>query len=140
MGYGVYEVNGRDAGYHVPAICDHPDCNEEIDRGVSYVCGDEPGGGEHGCGFYFCGEHLLIRVAGLLGDEPQLPQRCERCCNGEQPFDMKPDHLQWVGWKLQHKSWQDWRDDNPEEVSQMQQRWDTEPRSKEFMAEFEEIH
>ncbi len=31
---------GRDIGYGVPAICDHPGCNAEIDRGLSYVCGN----------------------------------------------------------------------------------------------------
>ncbi len=26
----------RHIGYGVPAICDHPDCTEEIDRGLGY--------------------------------------------------------------------------------------------------------
>jgi len=40
----------RDIGYGVPAYCDHPKCNEEIDRGLAYVCcGEQPYGGEHGC-------------------------------------------------------------------------------------------
>lgn len=40
----------RDVGYGVPAICDHPGCNEKIDRGLAFVCGGEPMGGEKGCG------------------------------------------------------------------------------------------
>ena len=28
----------RDIGYGVPAVCDHPDCNVRIDRGLDYVC------------------------------------------------------------------------------------------------------
>ncbi|HEV7521417.1 MAG TPA: hypothetical protein VGP89_09990, partial [Candidatus Angelobacter sp.] len=48
----------RDIGYGVPAYCDHPKCNKKIDRGLSYVCGGEPYGGELGCGLYFCSEHL----------------------------------------------------------------------------------
>ena len=32
----------RDIGYGVPAYCDHPGCNKEIDRGLSHVCGGEP--------------------------------------------------------------------------------------------------
>src|SRR5690606_23075125 len=52
MGWAVgYDSNwNRDIGYGVPTTCDHPGCNEKIDRGLSYVCGDEPYGGEHGCG------------------------------------------------------------------------------------------
>jgi len=39
----------RDVGYGVPAWCDHPGCEAEIDRGLSYVCGNEPYGGDHEC-------------------------------------------------------------------------------------------
>lgn len=49
----------RDIGYGVPASCDYPGCDAEIDRGLSYVCGGEPYGGEVGCGLYFCAAHLL---------------------------------------------------------------------------------
>lgn len=42
----------RDVGYGVPTTCDHHDCNEEIDRGLSYVCGGDIYGGERGCGLY----------------------------------------------------------------------------------------
>ena len=50
MGWSIgYDSNwDRDIGYGVPAYCDHPDCNEEIDRGLSYVCGGEPYGGDRG--------------------------------------------------------------------------------------------
>ena len=48
----------RDIGYGLPAYCDHPGCMAEIDRGLAYVCGSEPYGGEHGCGLYFCDKHL----------------------------------------------------------------------------------
>lgn len=41
----------RDIGYGVPATCDHPGCEEKIDRGLSCVCANQqPYGGEHGCG------------------------------------------------------------------------------------------
>lgn len=36
----------RDIGYGVPAVCDHPECGVAIDRGLSYVCGSDPFGGE----------------------------------------------------------------------------------------------
>jgi hypothetical protein len=33
MGWSVGEgKDGRDIGYGVPALCDHPDCSEQIDR------------------------------------------------------------------------------------------------------------
>ena len=42
MGYACYERNGRDQGYGVPAKCDHPGCDADIDRGIAYACGGEP--------------------------------------------------------------------------------------------------
>jgi len=62
MGYGFYVLaDGREAGYSVEAECDHDGCTERIDRGLAYLCGDDPGdGGEHGCGRYFCYGHLLM--------------------------------------------------------------------------------
>lgn len=91
----------RDIGYGVPAYCDHPECQQEINRGLSYVCGGEPYGGEHGCGLYFCGEHLLMGEA----------QQCERCYDNKQPFDPKPDHPRWTHHKMTDESWQAWRDE-----------------------------
>ncbi len=91
----------RDIGYGVPAYCDHPDCSEVIDRGLSYVCGREPYGGSGGCGLYFCSRHQLNGW-----------QRCERCapCDEEvRPFDAKPDHPDWVHHKATDPSWAEWR-------------------------------
>lgn len=84
MGWQVgYDGNWkRDIGYGVPAICDRPGCGADIDRGLGYVCGGEPYGGEHGCGLFFCGEHLWV------GGERQ---QCERCIDGEPPFEATPD-------------------------------------------------
>lgn len=68
MGYGYYTlVDGREAGYNVTATCDEPGCNEEIDRGLYYLCGENPLSPDPGCGGYFCGKHLY-------GDN-----KCERC-------------------------------------------------------------
>lgn len=59
MGYGYYVVDGRPAGYGVLATCDRRGCNEEIDRGLAYLCGTDPGRfGERGCGRYYCDKHL----------------------------------------------------------------------------------
>lgn len=65
MGYAYYELSdGREAGYAVEAVCDFPDCTNEIDRGISYLCGAWPYGrvpaGEEqffGCQDYFCENH-----------------------------------------------------------------------------------
>ncbi len=53
MGWSIGSDGDRDIGYGVPAECDHPDCTAEIDRGLSYVCGGDPYGGEYGCGLFF---------------------------------------------------------------------------------------
>lgn len=111
MGWSIgYDDNWkRDIGYGVPAYCDHPDCNEVIDRGLSYVCGGHPFGGERGCGLYFCGKHLYLHG--------RLPQLCDRCCPRiKKPFKAKPDHPEWIKWKLTDESWQQWREENPDEV------------------------
>lgn len=100
----------RDIGYGVPATCDRPMCGADIDRGIAYVCGGEPYGGEHGCGLFFCGEHLLL-------GGPR--QQCEQCAAGKPPFEAAPDTREWIEWKLTDESWGPWRDQNPVAVSAM---------------------
>ena len=39
--YGYDKRLKRDIGYGVPAICDDPECEREIDRGQSCVCGGD---------------------------------------------------------------------------------------------------
>jgi len=107
---GYDEHHQRDVGYGVPAYCDHPGCNAEIDRGLSYVCGGEPYGGDEGCGLHFCGDHL----SGL-----DQYQRCECCAAGKPQFPAKPDHPDWMRWKLADASWAEWRAENPELVEKM---------------------
>lgn len=96
----------RDIGYGVPSICDHPNCNKEINRGLGYVCGGEPYGGEHGCGLFFCGEHKDINSL------------CEVCRNydGQDLYKSKPDTQEWMIHKLTDPSWGEWRKENPDEV------------------------
>lgn len=110
----------RDIGYGVPAICDHPGCNNEIDRGLAHVCADqEPYGGERGCGLFFCSDHQHMTE--------KHDQLCIRCLRGNKPFEPKPDVKKWVRHKLRHKSWQQWRDENPEGVERLK-------KAKEFGA------
>lgn len=110
---GFDDNHNRDIGYGVPAICDHTDCNKEIHRGLSYVCGGEPYGGEKGCGLFFCTDHLYI------GEND--PQMCERCCDQEAEFKPKPDVPEWINHKLNDPSWQEWRAENCEAVKLMNQ-------------------
>lgn len=95
----------RDIGYGVPAWCDHPGCEKVIDRGLAYVCGGQPYGGEFGCGLYFCADHLYC------GATEQLCQRCDT--EGDVvPFDAKADYPDWVNHKATHPSWAKWRQEN----------------------------
>jgi hypothetical protein len=109
MGWSLGNDNGRDVGYGVPATCDHPKCNADIDRGLAYICANEElGGGEHGCGLFFCYAHRIGRHG-----------TCSRCNKKRSPYPPKPDHPTWVRWKLEDESWQEWRDQNPDEVAKM---------------------
>lgn len=104
----------RDVGYGVPATCDHPGCNAKIDRGLSYVCGSEPFGGDHGCGLHFCGKHLRMRQP--RGSD-RVVSLCPRCYGYRPPYKAKPDHEEWIEWKLTDESWGPWRLENPEIVA-----------------------
>ena len=105
---GFDEKWERSIGYGVPAWCDHPECREKIDRGLAYVCGGEPYGGEHGCGLFFCGEHMH-------GTDDCM-QVCERCRDHAEPFDKKPEHPEWMRHVLAHDSWHQWRVRHPKTV------------------------
>ena len=80
MGYGSYLLpDGREAGYNVEAVCDEPGCDEVIDRGLAYLCGDDPAGLglTTGCGGYFCGEHLFLACGEVVGG--RAASACSRC-------------------------------------------------------------
>jgi hypothetical protein len=114
MGYAVgYDDHWkRDVGYGVPAYCDHPGCTAEIDRGLGYICGDEIGGGERGCGLFFCTAHQV-----------GYDQTCACCAPKKRRkfFEPSADHPQWLKHKLTDESWQEWRDENAAEVLKMQE-------------------
>jgi len=114
MGWSIGEgKDGRDVGYGVPALCDHPDCNKEINRGLSYVCGMiNTDGEDRGCGLHFCPDHL--------GYSPKYGQLCERCYPRlRKPFTRKPDILEWSLHKLTDPTWGEWRAENTEEVARL---------------------
>lgn len=113
MGWSIgFDSNwNRDIGYGVPAACDHPNCSAEIDRGLSYVCGGEPYGGEHGCGLFFCDKHLFFTEKNIF--------LCDRCNEEKPAFEAKPDVAEWIKHKLAHSSWKEWRDENPKELEKL---------------------
>jgi len=111
---GFDERWDRDIGYGVPAICDYPGCNEPIDRGLSFVCGSEPYGGDRGCGLYFCSKHLEYH-------KKMGVNLCPRCGKNLSPYSAKPDIEEWIKFKLTDDSWEEWRKENPEKVEKMKQ-------------------
>jgi hypothetical protein len=111
MGWSLgFDSNwNRDIGYGVPATCDHPECNADINRGLYHVCCEqEPYGGENGCGLYFCDNHR------------NHENKCERCQNEKEPFEPKPEHHTWANFKLTDKSWNEWRINNPDKVAELE--------------------
>lgn len=109
---GYDETWKRDIGYGVPATCDHPGCVEEINRGLSYVCGGDIYGGEHGCGLFICGKHQHANN--------HCGQLCRHCADRRRKkLNPSPDTQEWIEWKLTDESWHQWRDENQEEVQRM---------------------
>lgn len=116
MGYQVYEDKParnhgvvRWAGYGVPAICDHNECNTAIDRGMAYRCEDhghfedpevdpeEEWISVEGCNLHFCEAHRYV-TENHSGVVP------------------KPDTWEWDAHLLTDASWKEWRDGNPARV------------------------
>lgn len=83
MGWS-YGINGegREVGYAVDAVCDWDcSCGAKINRGLAYVCGGMHDGGEHGCGRYFCDEHITMG----LGLPDQMCLVCAARFEAENP-------------------------------------------------------
>ena len=117
MGYSLYKVGDRWAGYGVPTFCEHPGCNKEIDRGMAYACGGEPFS-EGGCDRYFCSKHRVYHSFNVGGGRQEM-EVCERCAKHKSPFPYKPEHPDWIKHLLTDASWKEWREDNPEEVKKL---------------------
>jgi hypothetical protein len=125
MGYAIYNVGDRFGGYGVPTICEYPGCNKKIDRGISFACGGEPFS-EKGCDRYFCEEHRHWVYFDKNGEKCQHEedcdcegvQLCERCRDGKEPFPYKPKTKEWIRHVLKDKSWEEWRQNNPEKVKE----------------------
>lgn len=74
------DSQGRPIGYGHSGPCDEPDCQEEIDRGLSYACGGMHGE-DNSCEGYFCSSHLSHSCFIEL-DRPHENQFCRRCIEG----------------------------------------------------------
>lgn len=61
------DSKGRPIGYVHLATCDHPGCNAEIDRGLSYACGGMHGQADVYCEGYYCPVHLIAFVETSAG-------------------------------------------------------------------------
>jgi hypothetical protein len=121
MGYSCYQLHGRDQGYGVPCKCDHPDCDEEIHRGIAFACGGNP---MENCGLFFCNKHRSHDVdpeAEYTESNSHEFGVCERCAADQPAFDPKPDIQEWIDWKLTDESWSGWRAENPDWVAKHQQ-------------------
>jgi hypothetical protein len=109
---GEDEELGRDIGYGIPSFCEHPDCNEVIDRGMGCACGGEHGN-HRGCNRYFCERHLYYAWGGEGVDatvDLLAGQLCAMCVNdGPGRFPTKPDMLAWTYFKMTDPSWHRWR-------------------------------
>ncbi len=118
MGYQVYKVGHRWGGYGVPAVCEYPKCNEEIDRGMAHACGGEPFS-EMGCDRYFCSKHKEYTCWKRDGSDNKCDhdeacececfEVCQRCAKGKPPFPYKPEIREWATHLLKDKSWAQWR-------------------------------
>lgn len=85
----------RYIGYGVPAYCDQPGCDEEIDRGMGWQCEIE----ECGCRKFYCRNHLY---------------------DTDHHTHVAPParwHPLWRDHVLTDESWKEWRDKHPEEVA-----------------------
>ncbi len=89
-------AEGRMVGYAVDAVCDAPGCEEAIDRGLAYVCGDMHDGGDYGCGLYFCGNHLFFGIPGQICEPCNVEwekEHPEEVAADEQEFQERCEHI-----------------------------------------------
>ena len=134
---GFNSEQKRHIGYGVLAICDHPECTVEIDRGLGYMCGE---GFNHNasCHGYFCAEHRENYVYGdeiddmqgeeleALGIDPESKEVYDAVENGDivrcrhEPIQPNKESASWLEWVLSEDSWAKWREENPKKVAAYQ--------------------
>jgi len=60
---GINPVTGDKMGQGYSGLCMHPGCYKVVDHGQSHACGGDHGGGDIGCGKYFCDDHLYLIIS-----------------------------------------------------------------------------
>ena len=107
MGYSIGwdSGNNRWKGYGVPCTCEHPNCSEQIDRGMSHLC--------EGCGLAFCNSHHTFNFCEHCLDEQALETDVEELAARPDatPFPAKPEHPDWLHHLRTDESWAKWRAD-----------------------------
>lgn len=106
MGYSIgqskFEGNYRFIGYSVEAYCDQDGCNNVINRGMDYQCGD--------CQGYFCYDCLSThgKVEIELDEEwkHEFGEASSGCTHNGVWKDHHPDFLRHL---LTDESWANWR-------------------------------
>lgn len=93
----------RWAGSRVPALCDWPTCDAEINRGRTHRCVDHAG--EDGCELFFCSRHLVQPTVHDL-------------------IRPKPDPGRWELMILTDDTLEPWRQEHPVEVEQARRRYE----------------
>ena len=93
----------RWAGSRVPALCDWPTCDAEINRGRAHRCVDHAG--EDGCELFFCPRHLMQSAVHDL-------------------IRPKPDPGRWELMILTDDTLEPWRQEHPAEVEQARRRYE----------------
>lgn len=101
---GIYRDWSADrwAGERVPALCDWPTCNAEIDRGQGHRCVEHDDSLD-GCDLFFCATHKTFTTVHDL-------------------IRPKPDLGSWELVALTDDAWSTWRREHTEEVAQLRQR------------------
>ena len=119
----------RDIGYGVPAPCDHPECNEIIDRGLAYRCCENIHH-DASCKGYFCEEHRQnyvyqdeladmspeeLKVLGIDSNE-EVAQDDDGiiCCR--HTIQPHKEAVVWLEHILNDESWEVWRTKHPERI------------------------
>jgi hypothetical protein len=118
---------GRDVGYGVEATCDLEGCEEQIDRGLAFVCGGMHDGGDFGCGGYFCGKHLFIPWFEVPSEEShQYCASCEKELEGRLQPDEEgfPTSAEFEGQYYSHETQKiEIHNPTPDPVGSISQPW-----------------
>lgn len=135
---GFHKEQQRHIGYSVFAICDHPNCTVEIDRGLAYMCCEDPKPSASCEGFY-CAEHRDNYVYGdeiddmdddeleAMGIDVESQAVFDAVENGDivrcrhLPIPLNKESAYWLELVLADESWATWRDENPKKVTAYQE-------------------